>query len=128
MARGSSDPDQDGNHSDVEGEAVLLDDEDHPPPPPPAPSGGGGSGVEERRREEEEEESNLTRGSSIESSEKKAGANGVGGSRNIVKGAASIELSTSDNNGAKSPTPSDGPPDLDLEKLKALDKLKESDA
>ena len=122
----------------MEGEAVLLDDEDHPPPPPPAPSGGGGSGVEERRREEELEEADdlpkeaddLQReDKSTGSSELTPTAQVSADSREKVKSGNSIELSAADSsNGAKSPTPSDGPPDLDLEKLKALDKLKESDA
>ncbi|KAF2349152.1 hypothetical protein FHG87_020092 [Trinorchestia longiramus] len=99
----------DGNHSDADGEAMLLDDDDHPPPPPPAPSGGGTSGIEERRREEDE-------------AVKKEAKNFK------VKAGNSIELSTDGGNGAKSPTPSEGPPDLDLDKLKDLDRLKESDA
>ncbi|KAL7639583.1 UNVERIFIED_CONTAM: hypothetical protein RMT77_010084 [Armadillidium vulgare] len=105
---------------DTEGESNFLDD-DRPPPPPPAPEGGGGSGVEETREEYDSELSNNSLSfpkdsvptvllSKVET-------------KNKVGDNTSMETNTPT---PKSPTPSEGPPDLDPEKLKTLEKIKES--
>lgn len=104
---------------DTEGEAIFLDD-DRPPPPPPAPEGGGGSGVEERHEEYETETSSacsLPRQSSM------SPPTSILHELGARKDSDNLDSTSSQ---PKSPTPSDGPPDLDPEKLKALEQSKES--
>ena len=99
---------------DTEGEATFLED-DRGPPPPPAPEGGGGSGVEERQDEYDFSLPTAFPPSLLqEDSEKK------------TMPGKDKSLDSNSNSTPKSPSPSDGPPDLDPEKLKTLEKIRES--